>query len=142
VIRRASDILLSRPGVKNAVAFVGLDGATFTNAPELLRMSANVTDLETGLPLLIDREPAQINFLAVPPILGENWACEGTMPSKYFMLDPRGLDDDDSVPAWEELCGRAVRLDVSLRDNNSLELATTSVELVLAPSPDDADTCP
>ncbi|MCZ8184271.1 MAG: multidrug efflux RND transporter permease subunit [Beijerinckiaceae bacterium] len=33
VIRRASDILLSRPGVKNAVAFVGLDGATFTNAP-------------------------------------------------------------------------------------------------------------
>ncbi len=33
VVRRASDILLSRKGVKNAVAFVGLDGATFTNAP-------------------------------------------------------------------------------------------------------------
>ncbi len=33
VIRDASDLLLSRPGVRNAVAFVGFDGATFTNAP-------------------------------------------------------------------------------------------------------------
>ncbi len=33
VIRKASDIITSRPGVKDAVAFVGLDGATFTNAP-------------------------------------------------------------------------------------------------------------
>ena len=32
-VRRASDILLSRPGVANAVTFVGFDGATFTNAP-------------------------------------------------------------------------------------------------------------
>lgn len=33
VVRQASELLLSRPGVKNAVAFVGFDGATFTNAP-------------------------------------------------------------------------------------------------------------
>ena len=33
VIRKASDILLTRPGVFAAVEFVGLDGATFTNAP-------------------------------------------------------------------------------------------------------------
>jgi HAE1 family hydrophobic/amphiphilic exporter-1 len=33
VVRRASDILLSRPGVAHAVAFAGFDGATFTNAP-------------------------------------------------------------------------------------------------------------
>jgi HAE1 family hydrophobic/amphiphilic exporter-1 len=33
VTRRITDILLSRPGVENAVAFAGLDGATFTNAP-------------------------------------------------------------------------------------------------------------
>jgi hydrophobic/amphiphilic exporter-1 (mainly G- bacteria), HAE1 family len=33
VIKRASDILQSRPGVKNSISFVGLDGATFTNAP-------------------------------------------------------------------------------------------------------------
>ena len=33
VIRRAGEILLSRPGVSAAVAFAGFDGATFTNAP-------------------------------------------------------------------------------------------------------------
>lgn len=33
VIRHASEQLMSRPGVKNAVAFAGFDGATFTNAP-------------------------------------------------------------------------------------------------------------
>jgi HAE1 family hydrophobic/amphiphilic exporter-1 len=32
VVRRASDIIQSTPGVRNAVAFVGLNGATFTNA--------------------------------------------------------------------------------------------------------------
>jgi HAE1 family hydrophobic/amphiphilic exporter-1 len=32
-VRRAADILLSRPGVAHAVAFAGFDGATFTNAP-------------------------------------------------------------------------------------------------------------
>src|SRR5262249_30483737 len=33
VIRKASELLQSRSGVKDSVAFVGLDGATFTNAP-------------------------------------------------------------------------------------------------------------
>jgi hydrophobe/amphiphile efflux-1 (HAE1) family protein len=33
VVRKASDLLLSRPGVDHAVAFAGFDGATFTNAP-------------------------------------------------------------------------------------------------------------
>src|SRR5689334_1500258 len=33
VIRSASEIILSRPGVENSVAFTGFDGATFTNAP-------------------------------------------------------------------------------------------------------------
>src|SRR5439155_7009351 len=33
VVRRASDILLSRPGVAHTVSFTGFDGATFTNAP-------------------------------------------------------------------------------------------------------------
>jgi len=33
VVRRASEILMSRPGVNHAVAFAGFDGATFTNAP-------------------------------------------------------------------------------------------------------------
>ncbi|MEA3028063.1 MAG: hydrophobic/amphiphilic exporter (mainly bacteria), family [Alphaproteobacteria bacterium] len=33
VIRKASEILLSRPGVAHTVTFAGFDGATFTNAP-------------------------------------------------------------------------------------------------------------
>jgi hydrophobe/amphiphile efflux-1 (HAE1) family protein len=33
VVRRASDLITSSPGVQNSVAFVGFDGATFTNAP-------------------------------------------------------------------------------------------------------------
>ncbi|NOG73835.1 efflux RND transporter permease subunit [Roseicella sp. DB1501] len=33
VIRRASETVLQVPGVRDAVAFVGFDGATFTNAP-------------------------------------------------------------------------------------------------------------
>ena len=33
VIRRASDAIAQVPGVANSIAFVGLDGATFTNAP-------------------------------------------------------------------------------------------------------------
>jgi hydrophobe/amphiphile efflux-1 (HAE1) family protein len=33
VVRKASDLMLQRPGVSDAVAFAGFDGATFTNAP-------------------------------------------------------------------------------------------------------------
>jgi HAE1 family hydrophobic/amphiphilic exporter-1 len=33
VVRKASDLLLTQPGVAHAVAFAGLDGATLTNAP-------------------------------------------------------------------------------------------------------------
>lgn len=33
VVRKASEILMSRPGVAHAVSFAGFDGATFTNAP-------------------------------------------------------------------------------------------------------------
>lgn len=33
IVRRASDMLLKRPGVEHAVAFAGFDGATFTSAP-------------------------------------------------------------------------------------------------------------
>jgi HAE1 family hydrophobic/amphiphilic exporter-1 len=33
VVRRASDTILATPGVESSVAFVGFDGATFTNAP-------------------------------------------------------------------------------------------------------------
>jgi hydrophobe/amphiphile efflux-1 (HAE1) family protein len=46
VVRRASDILQSRPGVKDSVAFVGLDGATFTNAPNTGVIFVRLTDFK------------------------------------------------------------------------------------------------
>jgi hydrophobe/amphiphile efflux-1 (HAE1) family protein len=33
VVRKASEVVLTRPGIAHAVAFAGFDGATFTNAP-------------------------------------------------------------------------------------------------------------
>lgn len=44
VIRRATDVLLKRPGVAHAVAFAGLDGATFTLAPNAGVAFVTLTD--------------------------------------------------------------------------------------------------
>ena len=121
----------------------GLEFAAYvSNAPQLLRVSANVTDLITGVPLLYGREPVQFNLQAVPTVLGAPWTCEGTIAGQWLQFDPRGLDDDESVRILPELCGRAVRLEVSLRDVNADPVAMATVELVLAPSPYDAPTCP
>ncbi|NJM35987.1 MAG: multidrug efflux RND transporter permease subunit, partial [Rhodomicrobium sp.] len=53
VIREASDLILQRPGVKNAVAFAGFDGATFTNAPNagviFIRLDSFEERLKAGL---------------------------------------------------------------------------------------------
>ncbi len=53
VVRQATDIMLSRPGVKAAVAFVGFDGATFTNAPNtgviFVRLEAFEDRIAAGL---------------------------------------------------------------------------------------------
>ena len=46
IIRKASEIIHSRPGVKNAVAFVGFDGATFTNAPNTGVIFVSLQDFE------------------------------------------------------------------------------------------------
>jgi hydrophobe/amphiphile efflux-1 (HAE1) family protein len=80
VIRQASDIIVSRPGVRDAVAFVGFDGATFTNAPNTgvifvalktfeerlhagLRTDTILTDLRTQLFALRDA----FAFVLEPP---------------------------------------------------------------------------
>ncbi len=51
VIRSASEIILSRPGVQNSVAFVGFDGATFTNAPNAGVIFVPLTPFEERVPL-------------------------------------------------------------------------------------------
>jgi HAE1 family hydrophobic/amphiphilic exporter-1 len=54
VVRRASDIIRETPGVTDAVAFAGLSGATFTNAPNaavvFARFDSFENRLEKGLP--------------------------------------------------------------------------------------------
>jgi hydrophobic/amphiphilic exporter-1 (mainly G- bacteria), HAE1 family len=49
VIRQASEILKTRPGVKDSVAFVGFDGATFTNAPNTGVIFVRLTDFRERL---------------------------------------------------------------------------------------------
>ncbi|WP_457831310.1 efflux RND transporter permease subunit, partial [Staphylococcus aureus] len=46
---RASEIMLSRPGVEASVAFVGFDGATFTNAPNTGVIFVRLKDFEERL---------------------------------------------------------------------------------------------
>lgn len=113
-----------------------------SNAPQLLRVTSSITDVETGLVLSNNREPTRINTTAVPPVLGQPWSCVGAIAETNHQLDPRGMDDDASVPVWNEVCGRTVRLDVTLRDIDDVELAAVNAEFVLAPFVDHADTCP
>jgi hydrophobe/amphiphile efflux-1 (HAE1) family protein len=49
VLREASAILRSRPGVKNAVGFAGFDGATFTNAPNTGVLFVRLDDFDVRL---------------------------------------------------------------------------------------------
>ncbi len=116
--------------------------ANVTYAPQLLRVAATLTDVETGLVLSLGREADQRNIQAVPPVLGQPWACVGLIPESNLQLDPRGMDEDESVDEWIEVCGRTVRLDVVLRDALSVDLGSASVELVLAPFLGDAESCP
>jgi hydrophobe/amphiphile efflux-1 (HAE1) family protein len=53
VVKRAGELILQRPGVKNAVTFVGFDGATFTNAPNtgviFVRLDSFEERIQAGL---------------------------------------------------------------------------------------------
>jgi hydrophobic/amphiphilic exporter-1 (mainly G- bacteria), HAE1 family len=51
VIRQAGEIIMHRPGVANAVAFAGFDGATFTNAPNTGVIFVALKPFEDRVPL-------------------------------------------------------------------------------------------
>jgi hydrophobe/amphiphile efflux-1 (HAE1) family protein len=51
VIRQAGEIIMHRPGVANAVAFAGFDGATFTNAPNTGVIFVSLKPFEQRVPL-------------------------------------------------------------------------------------------
>ncbi|MBR2537550.1 MAG: multidrug efflux RND transporter permease subunit [Hyphomicrobium sp.] len=56
VIRKASDILRERKGVYATVQFVGLDGATFTNAPNAGVIFLRLTDFEDRIALGLTKD--------------------------------------------------------------------------------------
>ncbi len=84
VVRRASDTILATPGVADAVAFVGFDGATFTNAPNTGVVFATMKSFEeraalglTGNGILADLQArvmgdmdAQVLVIPPPPVPG------------------------------------------------------------------------
>jgi len=84
VVRRASEAIMATPGVKDAVAFVGFDGATFTNAPNTGVVFAGLKPFEeraqeglTGNDIFRDLQKrlmgdpdAQVLVIPPPPVPG------------------------------------------------------------------------
>ena len=84
VVRRASEAIMATPGVKDAVAFVGFDGATFTNAPNTGVVFAGLKPFEErtreGLTAngilgdlqrrLMGDDDAQVLVIPPPPVPG------------------------------------------------------------------------
>jgi hydrophobe/amphiphile efflux-1 (HAE1) family protein len=84
VVRRASEQIMATPGVESAVAFVGFDGATFTNAPNTGVVFASLKSFEeraklglSGNDILRDLQArlmgdgdAQVLVLPPPPVPG------------------------------------------------------------------------
>ena len=84
VVRRASEAIMVTPGVQDAVAFVGFDGATFTNAPNTGVIFAGLKPFEerareglTGNDILRDLQgrlmgdpDAQVLVIPPPPVPG------------------------------------------------------------------------
>lgn len=108
VIREASDILLSMEGVSDTVAFAGLDGATFTNAPNAGAIFVVTDPFEERLPRGLNNEAligaafgqlsvlseAIIFVIAPPPIQGIGNTGGWTL----YVQDQRGR----GLPALEE----------------------------------------
>jgi len=110
-------------------------------SPQFVRYQLVVTDVATGVVLSLDRVPLEANIGLVPPVLGQPWACAGFYANIEGRLDFRGVDDDEVVVVWEELCGRRVRLDMSLRTPAGELLGSDSVEIILQPDPEDGGHC-
>ena len=56
VVRKASELMLKRPGVSDAVAFAGFDGATFTNAPNTAVIFVRLATFEERLKARITKD--------------------------------------------------------------------------------------
>jgi hydrophobe/amphiphile efflux-1 (HAE1) family protein len=79
VVRKASELMLKRPGVSDAVAFAGFDGATFTNAPNTAVIFVRLASFEERIKAGITKDQ----------ILGDLRGQMATIKEAFaFVLEP------------------------------------------------------
>ncbi|TCH96674.1 efflux RND transporter permease subunit [Roseococcus sp. SYP-B2431] len=117
VIRRASDAIAGVPGVANSIAFVGLDGATFTNAPNTGVVFAGLKSFEERAQLgvtansilaeiqrrVAGEEAAMVLVIPPPPVPGI-----GTGGGFKLMIQDRaGRGPQELERVTQQVVGRA-----------------------------------
>jgi HAE1 family hydrophobic/amphiphilic exporter-1 len=117
VVKRATDIVLKTPGIKNAVAFAGFSGATFTNASNAAVIFVAFEPFDVRLPkglaahkIIADvfqrMQPIQEAFIiAVPPPPVPGIGNQGGF--KMMVQDRGGDDIRRALGAAYEIMGRA-----------------------------------
>jgi HAE1 family hydrophobic/amphiphilic exporter-1 len=103
VVRRASEIIQNTPGVKDAVAFAGFSGATFTNAP-------NAAVIFAGLKPFSERVP---QHLPAPAVIGQLFGRLQSIQEAFIIAIP-----PPSVPGIGSLGG--VKLQLQERNGNEI----------------------
>jgi len=103
VVKRASEIMQATPGVKDAVAFAGFSGATFTNAP-------NAAVIFAGLQPFSERVP---QGLTSTQIVGQLFGRLQQIQEAFILAIP-----PPSVPGIGSLGG--VKLQLQERSGNEL----------------------
>jgi hydrophobe/amphiphile efflux-1 (HAE1) family protein len=79
VVRRASELMLQRPGVSDSVAFAGFDGATFTNAPNTAVIFVRLASFEERIKAGITKDQILADLRGQMATLKEAFA---------FVLEP------------------------------------------------------
>nr|WP_277882903.1 multidrug efflux RND transporter permease subunit [Pontivivens ytuae] len=117
VVARASDMLLDMEGVAHTVAFTGLDGATFTNAPNAGAVFIVTDPFEERLPQGLTNEAitqeafarvgqitdANIFIVAPPPVRGIGTSGGWTL----YVQDERGRGLDALEQTVNDIVGAA-----------------------------------
>ena len=81
VVRKASEIMLTRPGVSDAVAFAGFDGATFTNAPNTAVIFVRLASFEDRIKAGITKDQILMDLRQQMATLKEAFAFVIEPPS-------------------------------------------------------------
>jgi HAE1 family hydrophobic/amphiphilic exporter-1 len=117
VVRQASDAILATPGIADAIAFVGFDGATFTNAPNTGVVFATMKSFQeraalglTGNGILADLQARlmgdmEAQVLVIPPPSVPGIGTGGGF--KLMIQDRAGLGPKALEQALWQVLGQA-----------------------------------